>query len=202
MSSNSIANILQDLNNSYSGETEKTAQAGGDPSGDASSSSSVDQTRQNLRDSLDTLTSSRSKEASVQNNEDATGTLEKLAGDLERSDLQATIKEAHTFGAAVFDGFVARANTYANGEGQAKTAAQHQNVKLAAQQQQQHVKTAASTGYQATGQILDGIFQQEKTASESEEQGIVDALEKVAAVSEDCFVRGSRHMTDLSQRLG
>lgn len=203
MSNRSVEAVLQSLNSVHSGETEKTAQ---DSTGDTDNPGTdadekVAQKRADLESSLQQMLGSNTKQASdnqpTEQGADAVAHLEKIANDMAQSDLQATIKEAHAFGAAVFDGFLARANSYT------------QNTKTASAPQPQYqgrdtIKEAAAAGYQATGQFLDAYAgsQQEKIAHGTEEQGIVDALEKLAADSEDCFLRGHQHMNDLSQRLG
>lgn len=203
MSNRSVEAVLQSLNSVYSGESEKTAQ---DTSGETPSSGQVPadekvaQTRKNLNSALNHLLGDTTKQASQAQSQpqgnDAVDHLEKIANDMAKSDFQATIKEAHTFGAAVFDGFLARANAYS------------QNTKTASATfhpaQRDMVKEAAVEGYNVMGQILNAVSQQQnvKVAYGTEEQGIVDALEKLAADSEDCFVRGQQHMHALSQRIG
>lgn len=197
MAGQSIASILDDLNRAYAGTDSqseapvKTASAKDTPA--------VDAAQKDLTASLQNLlgNSGREKEASHQEGS-ATRQLEKMASDMASADLKATIKEAHVFGAAVFDGFMARANEYAGAE---KTASTH-NV---AAYDNGHIKQAAAQGYAETSNVLGALAQtpvRQKTAAEESARGIIDALEKVAAFSEDCFLRGAAHAGALLDQQG
>lgn len=199
MSNRSVESVLQSLNKIHSGESEKVAQdsTSAETPSTSDSDAKVATAKADLEGAMNYLfEGSNTKNASENavQNANATQQLEKIANDMAQSDLQATIKEAHAFGAAVFDGFLARANTYA------------QNTKTASAvyDEDYAIKQAAVAGYQSTEEILGSLAHQEqmKVAHGTEEQGIVDALEKLAAVSEECFIRGQQHMHNLAQRLG
>lgn len=207
-----IQKILDNLNSAHAGNNEKTASDTTDSetpeeSGDESGHK-VAEKRSDLEDSLNYLLGEEVpvKEASDQSGQhsgsnDAVKQVEKIAGDLAEADLQATIKEAHAFGAAVFDGFISRANTYAGNTKTASHTAQQQSVQSNSDRQ---IKEAAAAGYQEAEQALQQLQdqQRQKVAHGTREQGIADALEKVAALSEDSFVRGQSHMNQLMQQLG
>lgn len=195
MNGRGIADILQDLNNTHEGKTEKTAEENTEDQ--PSSDEKLAQSRQALNSVLDQATrggdESTTKEASESGQNDATEHLEKIAQDMANADMQATIKEANLFGAAVFDGFMSRANEYA------------QPVKTASYEQATLVpglEKAAQAGYQAVEQVFQAAAsEQEKVAHGSEEEGIVDALQKIAMASEECFERGYAHMNQLVSQL-
>lgn len=159
MSTQSIASILEDMNAAYAGTSEKTANVT-----ETSQPESLAAARQRLETSLYDLTSGRSKTA-AQNGDGSAQYLTKVAQDLAQMDMAATIKEAHVFGAAVFDGFISRANAYGNAGGATKTASYAQMEKIAAEEDMRGVRDALikvaaasedcfSRGFQHVQQLL------------------------------------------------
>lgn len=135
MSEQSVARILQDLNAAYSGGSEKTAGARSSakkkkqkPMGRSTAGSRSKKAA--LEASLQTLAGAAAPGTKTASHEDhsAVAALEKMASELAQADYAATVKEAHTFGAAVFDGFLSRAHSYTGGgAGMYKSASeQHQ----------------------------------------------------------------------------
>ena len=171
MSEQSVARILQDLNAAYLATDEKTASAASPkkkkkpPMGHGRGASVAKKAA--LEESLYHLNAASSEKVASHGNDSAVDALEKMANDLAAADMAATVKEAHTFGAAVFDGFINRANAYAGG-----------NVANT------HTKTAS-------------YAMREKIAHQQYHSGAVQAVAEIAAASGECFERGMQHAAAL-----
>jgi len=66
------------------------------------------------------------------------------------------------------------------------------------------IKQAAASGYNDADWALSMLVDNEKTAAAEEAmfmEGVYDGLEKVAALSNDCFERGYEHMQSLHAQL-
>lgn len=189
----SVEDILVDLNRATptGPSQEKTASTN-------TETGSVDDAKLALQQSVASLLgSNRSKEASVNPDASVSEHLTKIASDLAEADEVATIKEARLYGAAVFDGFLARANQYAGG-------APAQQKVAAAQPQNgiDRVKTAAATGYSAMDHALNALAApRTKTAQEEYSDGVMEGLNKVAEHAIDCFERGFEHMDSIVSSL-
>lgn len=201
----SVQDILDDLNRDSTSDPSQEKTASENPEGN-----SVENAKTALHQSVQELLGGSQKEASTdQNGTDASASeyLTKIANDLAEADEVATIKEARLYGAAVFDGFLSRANQYA---GNAEKTAAHQP----ARQQQDptaRIKQAAATGYNAMDYALNAIQRQQpqrqkqaahqKTAEAEYNEGVMEGLNKVAEHSIDCFERGFEHMDSIAQSL-
>ena len=206
--SQSIMQILEDLNRPPS---EKVASAPSAPQG----GSSVEASRAALGNSLQQL--QRPVQEKVAS-ESAVASLEKMASDLAAADEHRMHKEAQLYGAAVFDGFISRANQFAaNAPTPAasyKTASYDEQYMYkqaaeagyadAAYAADAMIKEAAASGYHDAEWAINALTHNEKTAAESQalfNEGVLDGLEKVAALSNDCFERGFEHMNTLHAEL-
>ena len=182
----SVQNILNDLQRLAEPAT-KTAAAIAPDLGEARSA---------LQQSLAAVTAPPSeKTAAVAGDASAVQSLVKMASDLADADEAAQLKQAQLYGAAAFDGFIQRANVHAaHAPGQYKVAAEHDELT---------VKIAADLGYAETENALQRLTGpgNTKTAAEQDVQGILDAAEKVAAASEDCFIRGYQEMHKIAEAL-
>jgi hypothetical protein len=214
--------ILSDLNRP---PVEKTAAAA-----QPAQQVDVNAARNALSASLNQLNQPREKVAS----ESAVASLEKMASDLAAADEHRMHKEAQLYGAAVFDGFISRANQFA---ANAPTPGSHKTAAYNAYAEDAMIKEAAVSGYYDADWALDALTGAEKTAAYAEGvmikeaavsgyndadwalgvltgaektaaaqqadfmEGVYDGLEKVAALSNDCFERGFEHMQSLHAQL-
>lgn len=207
-SSNSIKNILADVQSAYEGGQEKTAsdtEVDETPAQD----NNVKEAKEGLNAQLQSLIGGQAQEKNASANDqngDAVAHLEKMANDMAAADMRATVKEAHTFGAAVFDGFLARAQQYA-GQGE-KTASAQNSQHMSQQESQRMLKEASVAGYQSAANLLNRAAnsqnqqaQRQKQAQEDDVRGTADAMEKLAELSDNCFRRGLQHMEKIAQSL-
>lgn len=198
-----IEEILSDLQG-HSGQ-EKTAQATPPNStlGPAKTAASVDAASKGLSDVLDQILGTQtSKTASTHGADDVTSHMQKLAQDLADADTVSTVKEAQLYGAAVFDGFLSRANQYADA-----APVTYDGYKTASAQDTERAEAvAAEYGYATARNALEKVASwvaaaqeqtTEKTAQEEMLRGVLAGLEKVAQFSEDCFLRGAEHVDTL-----
>lgn len=195
----SINDILKDLNGLKDQSTTKVAS-------DTSSQDAVSKTRAALDQALESVQPSGNNGTKTASAADpsATASLEKVANELADAEQSMTLKEAQLYGAAVFDGFVARANQYAAGAPAEKVAhAQHNGSDETA------VKLAADLGYaeaenaiqQLLGQEKQARYHNEKTAAEDDARGVMAAMEKIAELTDDCFERGFADAEQLVSHL-
>jgi len=183
----SIKDILNDLNGVADSQTTKVASA-------PATVHDLDQKRAALESALEGVHPQQTKVASNQNDASATATLEKVASDLADAEQAMTLKEAQLYGAAVFDGFVSRANQYAAGAPRQKVA----NAQQGGGSTHESVKLAADLGYaeaenalnQLVGQQKEAAYRNTKHAADEDARGVVAAMEKIAEYADDCFERG------------
>ena len=196
-----VSEILNDLNRSQTEQQEKVAAA-------ADSTPDVESAQAQLAQSLQRLNSGgNTKQASQADPNEASAIdgLQKMASDLAAADEQRLVKEAQLYGAAVFDGFIARANQYAQAApGQSKVAAAEgfdadANVKLAAQLGYAEAENALSRIAAQSGQAKTA--QHTKTAEELDHEGVIAAMEKIAGHADDCFRRGYHQIGQLADAL-
>ena len=122
--------------------------------------------------------------------------LVKIAADLSRSEHDALVKEAQLYGAAVCDGFMARASQYneaaatLSSQSASKTAADGSFEKFAAENPVM-VKEAAELGYTtAAGQL-------EKLAEAAYDKGWNDTVVQIHKLASDSFVSGFKSIIDM-----
>ena len=122
--------------------------------------------------------------------------LVKIAADLSQSEHDALVKEAQLYGAAVCDGFMARASQYNEaasklaGQSIDKTAAEGDFEKFAAENPEM-VKEAAELGYEtAAGQL-------EKLAQAAYDKGWNDTVIQVHKLASDSFVTGFKSIIEM-----
>lgn len=122
--------------------------------------------------------------------------LVKIAADLSRSEHDALVKEAQLYGAAVCDGFMARASQYNEaaaklaGQSMDKTAADGSFEKFAAENPEM-VKEAAQLGYDtASGQL-------EKIAQAAYDKGWNDTVVQIHKLASDSFVNGFKSIIEM-----
>lgn len=127
--------------------------------------------------------------------------LTKIAADLSKAEHEALVKEAQLYGAAVCDGFMARAAQYQ--EATAKVAAAQPAVKTAAvandsfekfaSENPDLVKEAMMVGYNSTS------IQLEKLAEEAYVKGYNDTLKQAYDTACNTFVAGFKGAMDLME---
>lgn len=112
--------------------------------------------------------------------------LTKIAADLSKAEHEALIKEAQLYGAAVCDGFMARAAQYTEATANApKTAsASDDSFEKFAADNSELVKEAAQIGYAST------VAQLEKLASAAYDQGWNTTVAQIHKYACDAFVQG------------
>ena len=138
----------------------------------------------NLSSAIDRALASGSMEKTASHNGQPSGDLMKIAGDLANAEEHALVKEAHIYGSAVCDGFMARMGQYENSGGMAKQASYGQDDYM--------VKQAMELGYRQTMQQLQAANQQQPQHSGNEEhvkvaafqEGYQDTMTKLAAYNE------------------
>jgi hypothetical protein len=172
--------------------TTKTASAPTTPSSPAVPTSDAgDRLRQALKEA--TAPEATAKTASQASPiEDMT----KIAADLSKAEHEALVKEAQLYGAAICDGFMARAAQYdeasrkvasaqpAPAAPQTKTAGDSDSFEKFASENPQMVKEAAQLGYSTTVQQL------EKLAEDAYAKGWNDTMAQVHKIASDVFVEG------------
>lgn len=168
-----------------SGAVEKTASAPA-PAPVAATTSSNDVTER-LKIALKEATAvDTSKTASAASPvEDLT----KIAADLSRAEHDALVKEAQLYGAAVCDGFMARAAQY--NEAAAKLAAEQPKVASTETIDKVAATQAAQSGYDST------VAQLEKLANAAYDRGYNDTVREIHKVACDMFVAGFRDTLSL-----
>lgn len=123
--------------------------------------------------------------------------LTKIAADLSASEHEAMKKEAMIYGAALCDGFMARAAQYqtavnkvASTETVAKTASEQDFEKFAAENPQL-VKDAAQLGYDTT------VGQLSQLHNAAYDKGWNDTVQQIHKTASDCFVAGFKAVQDM-----
>lgn len=182
-----IKTFLQDMRNSEAG-TAKVA---------SETAPSVSAARDAVAAAASNLGATKT---AAQNSPSAIDELTKIASDLADADEHAQMKQAHLHGAAIFDGFIARANQYG------------QNVpthapKVASQRDDgTSIKLASQLGYAEAGNVLSSLQargSQAKTAAQQQQniklaaqQGYGDADSALGR-----FFDGSAEKTAQDQKL-
>lgn len=165
--------------------SEKTASVSA-PATAATPSSSRDASER-LKQALKEATAS-APAAKVASHSSPVEDLTKMAADLSKAEHEALTKEAQLYGAALCDGFMARAAQYKEAAVQAapaqsKTAADASFEKFASENPQL-VKEAAELGYTAT------VKQLEKIAEDAYAKGWNDTVAQIHKAACDSFVSG------------
>lgn len=182
----SINDILQDLNGLADNSSTKVASAADEPN-------EIAQKRQALTSALEGVQPQYQDKVASAPDASATAALEKVASDLADAEQTMTLKEAQLYGAAVFDGFVARANQYAAGAPQQKVASAQ-----APAYDGSSIKLASELGYAEAENALNQLIGQEKQAqynnakyaAAEDQRGVIAAMEKIAELTEECFEEG------------
>lgn len=197
----SIMNDLQQILNDLGRSADVDADAVKTASAETTPPATVADARSNLDAAVQNVLGGGTKEASegAPAQPGVLDGLTKMASELAEADEQATIKEAQLFGAAAFDGFIARANEYA------QNAPVQQKVAAVDEHADQLYKHAAYAGYDAMGAVFgqQGPPRQ-KTAAEAREEYMREAneeLEKVAQVATQSFELGYAHMAQIAEAL-
>lgn len=190
-----ISDILNDLQRTQEPAVKTASTAGMDPVSAAAAELNASLAQLNL-----------TKQASAQPQapqQSATAAIEKMAHDLAAADEQRQLKMAQLHGAAIFDGFLARANQYASVAPQTKVAS------VAPVSNGESVKIAAQLGYSEAENAINRIVSTEKTAqyhmmktaAEEHAAGVHDAMQKIAEVTDECFQRGYAQMEMIANAL-
>jgi hypothetical protein len=124
--------------------------------------------------------------------------LTKIANDLSKAEHEALTKEAQLYGAALCDGFMARAAQYKEAADKAvpaaKTAAAgggHTDFEKFASENPDLVKEAAELGYEST------VLQLQKLASAAYDKGWNDTVEQIHKTACASFVAGFKDTLEL-----
>lgn len=188
----------------FAPNAEKTAEEAPNNANATDASLAIDSARADLDRALEAVRGPE-KVASAQpvagvGDQSALEQLTKIATDLAEADELATVKEGYLYGAAAFDGFLARANQYAQNAPPQGAQKQASHDKYA-----QEINAMERAGYDDMGALLREKQAQlngtQKTAAEQEEEEFHAALEKIAEVGVDCFNRGFEHMVTLAESL-
>lgn len=124
--------------------------------------------------------------------------LEKIAADTASAEHSALVKEAMIFGAAAFDGMVARATQYQSAVDKLpneKVSYVTGGAEKFAQDNAELLKQAAEVGFAATSQQLEQLH---KLAAEKGEK---DATEWVFKTAHDSYLRGYGDMANVLKQL-
>jgi hypothetical protein len=163
---------------------EKTASASAPTGSAAPSTDAGERLKQALKEA--TAPAAQSKTASQASPiEDLT----KIAADLSKAEHEALTKEAQLYGAALCDGFMARAAQYQEATGKVATvtktaAAPTGDFEKFAMENPELVKEAAELGYAST------MGQLEKLAESAYAKGWNDTVEQIHKAACDSFVAG------------
>jgi hypothetical protein len=191
-----LKNVLDDVRSVGSNGLQKEASQN-EPAGSEKTSTA----QQELMNALHRVVQSeKTAEATPAKDTSAVDTLVKMASDLAGTEQQALVKEAHLYGAAVADGFVARLNQYdqsldaagiktASAEGEF-VPSEEDFVKFA-EANPDLVQQAMEQGYADTLQRIDQVKTAaaadvvlEKIASTPEGQAEIEILQKLASTEE------------------
>lgn len=174
--------LSQVLGNLQGNDGEKTASVAS-PATPSTSEKTAAETQTRLKAALAEVTAvtpSNEKKASNTPVADLT----KLAAETANAEHEALVKEAHLYGAAVADGFIARLGQY--NEAADKVASQ-QPTGVSPQLEKQ----AAELGYATT------MGQMEKLAGAAYTQGYNDTVTQIYKVAHGCFVDGYKHAAEM-----
>jgi len=137
-----------------------------------------------LKDTLAEVSAGQTKTASTA---DPQKDLEKVAAEVANAEHEALVKRAQLFGAAVYDGLVARAAQYQGAIERtpaSKTAAVSNDFDKFAHENPELIKQAAEVGFSTTSMQLDQLH---KVAAAKGEK---DATEWVFKTAHDTYLRG------------
>lgn len=172
-----LNDILSDLQNVGKSGIEKTAEVV------PAAGQTVKTAKEELVNALDDAMTT-SKTAAVGDPTPVTDKVTKIASDLAESEGEALTKEAHIYGAAVADGFMARIRQYEQVAGNDKTAStgdNAQNFEKFAEENPEITKQAVELGY------LHGKAQIEQLKQAAFEEGFANAnnnIQKLAQTEE------------------
>ena len=170
-----LNDILSDLQNIGSSGVEKTAQVTS-PTGQ-----NVKTAKDELVQALNDAMTAPKTAAAKGDQTPVTDKVMKIASDLADSEGEALVKEAHVYGAAVADGFMARIGQYEQASGNVKVASSgndSQNFEKFASENPELTKQAVELGY------LHGKQQIEQLKQASFEQGYNDANAQIQELSQ------------------
>lgn len=156
-------------------ELDETSNDGGEEkiANDASTGDTLEQARRDVEELL-----AHRKVASAGDSNPDELAIEKIASEIFAAEDTARRAEAETYGAAVFDGWIKRANQYVNG-------VQSYEAQLLAQAE-------AERQYEA--QKLAAV---EKTASDFMFEGAKESLQRLSLLNEAAFEKGASMIADL-----
>lgn len=169
-----LQDILSDLQNIGGSGVEKTAAQNTPPAGQT-----VKTARSELVEALDSAMTTP-KVAEVVDATPMTDKVIKIASDLANSEGEALTKEAHIYGAAVADGFMARIGQYEQAAGNTKVASageEEQDFEKFAAENPELTKQAVELGY------LHGKTQIEQAKIASFNQGYTDGSAEIQELS-------------------
>jgi len=190
-----IKNILAELKNLDDDGMEKTA-----ATGTTDQSEKISSARDKLIGALDEAMTPPSEKTASPGAQSATGELVKMAANLANSESEALTKEAHVWGAAVADGFMARLGEYeqaTQGMEVTKTAAASEaptseEFEKFAQENPDLVKQAMELGYLHGKQQIDELKKlafdqgyQDASTEITELSKTAEGREKLAAISQE-----------------
>ena len=163
----SLDSVLAELNKTASAEAPKAEKA---------TTKKVAQAKTELLDALKRVEASTANEKTAAVAPAPAAELQKIAADLAAADQEAIIKEAHVYGAAVADGFIARLGQYDAAAGSVEKTAAAVDVEKIAEE--------AVRGYIETDRQI-------KTAAQAEfQRGYQETVAEIEKVATDCYGQG------------
>lgn len=166
-----LKDILSDLQNVDSSGMHKTAEQ-------KKTKISASHAKEELITALNNAT--MQKEASASSAEPVTDKLVKVAQDLAVSENEALVKEAHVYGAAVADGFMARLGQYEQAAGNTKLAEDQDFAKFA-EENPELVKQAVELGYHHGKLQIEELKKQAFLQGYADTSAQIEELSKTAA---------------------
>lgn len=159
-----LKNLLEDIKNVGSSGMAKTASHETGKTGSEKSGSAKAELLQTLQSAMQP----EQQKTAAKTEQPVTEKLAKIAQDLANSDAEALVKEAHVYGAAVADGFMARLGQYEEAAAhvpQAKTASpapksEEEAFEKFASENPEIVKEAAELGYLRGMQEIEALQKQ------------------------------------------
>lgn len=167
--------LSQVLGNLHGNDGEKTA-AAASPASSNTTEKTAAETQQRLKAALAEVTSAGAG-AEKRASNTPVADLTKLAAETANAEHESLVKEAHLYGAAVADGFIARLGQY--NEAAEKVASQ-QPAGVSPRLEKQ----AAELGFATT------MGQMDKLANDAYAKGYNDTVEKIYGAAHGCFVNG------------
>jgi hypothetical protein len=194
-----LSNILANIKGT---DTEKTASASTTPANPGKTAAAPSTTGDKLKQALKEATAAPAEMKTAAAPSSPVGDLTKIASQIAGAEHEALVKEAHLYGSAVADGFLARVAQHTDAV-EKIAAVQPQSTKTAADGSFEKfaadnpalVKEAAELGYAST------MGQMEKLAEAAYTTGYNGAVETIYKLANASFVQGFEDSAQLISEL-